>query len=355
MKVHGLVLVGLPLVGVAAAGADASLSSLTVQDVQSLLSENNLLPFFGEQFEEYLVDGATLQVLDESHVNVGDFPKAKPFHWAKFWSVLEDLRTDDDEVASDVPSAGESKSPLSTASKRRSLMAANESYSGIHIKNDVAAVVLGLDGDVGVRRIADGDMLLEGRVLLEDASGGSDHIDVRRQLNDLLAATNNASRDERLDLLIDMVSLNTELIMNISANCGSSSLSSSSSDVPLYTCVDALSMEADSGLYSTESYGYVRCENDISIGGWTLAMNIDTSDGNVVSYNNAAFWQGETTLVREFPISRDARSVILCHLLLSCAVCSASLPFPSLPFPSLPFPSLAHLFRVGPPTTCINL
>lgn len=302
--------------------ATVSLEEWTVQDVQEVLKANNLGPFLGPGFEENLIDGSMLQLLDRKTLLPQDFPSAKPFHWTKFWALLDTLKYTTASTSSsnnysetvEVPASVVDSAGVSLHRPRRRLAADNAgNYSGIHINKEKAAVMFGKDQDAAIKRTGAQQLSIEGRLLVANSTGGS--LDVAQQLEDLRQRVNEAgSDDERIDVLLEMVSLNTELLLNVSTVCSSAAAVSSSTTsqvVPVYTCMDTLRMESATGAYLTEEYGYVHCQNDLSIGGWTLAMNIDTSDGNVVDYNNAAFWEGETTQVRLRASGSGARSLIV--------------------------------------------
>ena len=282
--------------------ATARLDEWTVQDVQEVLKANNLGPFLGPGFEENLIDGNMLQLLDRKTLLPQDFPTAKPFHWTKFWALLNALKdsSNRDSETFEVSPQGDGAEPA--LHRRRRLAGGDGDFSGIHINKENAAVIFGKDQDAAIKRTGDKQLSIQGRLLVANSTGGS--LDVAQQLEDLRQRVDRAgSDDERIDTLLEMVSLNTELLLNVSTSCASAGAAlSTTSQVPVYTCMDTLRMESASGAYLTEEYGYVHCQNDLSIGGWTLAMNIDTSDGNVVDYNNAAFWEGDTTQVRFWPL-----------------------------------------------------
>ena len=67
-----------------------------------------------------------------------------------------------------------------------------------------------------------------------------------------------------------------------------------SQEVAYDNCEDAFADGAPTGAYLLSTGEWVYCENELSGGGWTLALNIDTSDGNVVDYQNTEFWESTT-------------------------------------------------------------
>jgi hypothetical protein len=285
--------------------AGRRLSDLSVEDVQQVLREHNLAPFMAKEFAEFLIDGEALSVLSEATLAREDFPSAKRFHWDKFFAVLNTLRRGGKGAS--VPARS-----LSGAgdSERRYLSTADQ--SAIHIKRDAAALVMGAEGDVALERTGEGELSVHGRLLVADSAG--DMVDVAdtlealgavsEQLEELVALATKVDQDTRVDTLtatvdalMEMVTLNTELLMNVSAACNAAA-AEVPEEVPLYTCKDALLLGAATGRFATEDFGHVHCNNDISGGGWTLALNIDTSDNNVVDYANQAFWEHDTALVR---------------------------------------------------------
>ena len=79
---------------------------------------------------------------------------------------------------------------------------------------------------------------------------------------------------------------------------------SSNATITYDSCEDSMGKGADSGAYLLSTGDWVYCDNDHSLGGWTLALNIDTSDGNVVDYQNYDFWESATQLggAKDYPI-----------------------------------------------------
>ena len=79
---------------------------------------------------------------------------------------------------------------------------------------------------------------------------------------------------------------------------------SSNETITYDSCEDSMEKGADSGAYLLSTGDWVYCDNDHSLGGWTLALNIDTSDGNVVDYQNYDFWESATQLggAKDYPI-----------------------------------------------------
>lgn len=67
-----------------------------------------------------------------------------------------------------------------------------------------------------------------------------------------------------------------------------------SQEIAYDNCEEAFADGAATGAYLLSTGQWVYCENDLSGGGWTLALNIDTSDGNVVDYQNTGFWESTT-------------------------------------------------------------
>ena len=52
------------------------------------------------------------------------------------------------------------------------------------------------------------------------------------------------------------------------------------------------------GTFNT-SFGKVFCDPTRDGGGWHLALNIDTSDGNHVNYGNTGFWESTEACAEE--------------------------------------------------------
>ena len=50
-------------------------------------------PYMTCRFKEQFVDGDCLLEMKEEDLDVADFPKAKAFHWRKFWRLLQDAKT----------------------------------------------------------------------------------------------------------------------------------------------------------------------------------------------------------------------------------------------------------------------
>jgi hypothetical protein len=245
-----VLLLGAAAASLAALEAGRRLSDLSVADVQELLEQHNLAPFMAKEFKEFLVDGEALSVLRADTLAREDFPKAKGFHWDKFFALLTSLR----HRGNDAASSGDAE-----PEQRRNL-ASSAGSSAIHIKRDAAALIMGAEGDVSLVRTGDGELSLQGRLLLADSAGAM--VDVAERLEALLAAAEAADADTRVDTLIEMVALNTEmvalnteLLMNVSASCAA--VTASEPEVPLYTCKDALLLEAPSGRFATEDYGHV--------------------------------------------------------------------------------------------------
>jgi hypothetical protein len=273
-------LLGAAAASLAALEAGRRLSDLSVNDVQDLLQKHNLAKFMGKEFEEFLIDGEALIVLSENTLPREEFPKAKRFHWDKFFALLRTLREEEGEDRTAAGASSSSARSPQRAQQRRQLSAMVEGAAKIHIKRDEAALVMGAQGDVALERTGEGELSVSARLLLANSTGGM--VDVAARLEELLAAAAAAQSDTRIDTLIEMVALNTELLLNVSASCEAGAAPEPEA-VILYTCKDAMAVEAPTGRFETEDYGHVHCQNDIALGGWTLAFNVDTSDGCVAA------------------------------------------------------------------------
>ena len=276
-------------------GGVASLSSLSVTAVQNLLEDHDLAPFLGEDFAQYRIDGPTLSVMQREHVSPADFPNAKPFHWAKFWAIVDGLKAQDqdqDQGLRDVVAKvnGDSEATVREGRDRRLASSTSGASGGIKIRRPNATIWLGPDDDTAIRRSAAGELTVHGRLLVQSNST-TDYMDVGATLDALLDGMAAAEGlPDKVDLLADMVALNTELLINSSAmlgynaellanvtDCSDSSDDSTTQPTKLYSCMDVNLFDGDSGVYETVDFGDVVCNEDLSVGGWSLAMNIDTS------------------------------------------------------------------------------
>jgi len=129
-----------------------AIKTLSTSDVQDLLVEWELDHAFGEEFLQQRVNGYTLQLLSPDTVVPAQYPKAQPFHWTVLWSRLLECKEDDKPQ---LPVNGDTAVPTND---RRRLGSVGDADAGIHIKRDSAAIALGVDGDILLRR-------LEARVL----------------------------------------------------------------------------------------------------------------------------------------------------------------------------------------------
>ena len=106
------------------------------------------------------------------------------------------------------------------------------------------------------------------------------------------------STDEDKKNLADFIILNSWVV-----NTSNTLLLWTSSSNPGLSCVDILNNRddiiwnnsEDSWLYwvqsGSNSVEEIFCDMSIDWGGWELALNIDTSDGNLVHYENTDFWE----------------------------------------------------------------
>jgi hypothetical protein len=286
-------LAALTVAAAAVAAHDVSpLASLSVADVQALLQDRELLPFFGAEFEKFRVDGEALALMEPGDIDPADFPAARKFHWRKLWAFVDDQKkkaikdtssdaqrpeADGDGGVDDATASSSSTSSSSNGGSnsnnqdedhgrsRRRLASAKSAGAGLQIKQDDAFITMGTGGDVALYRSGVGELTLTGRMLV-DASDGSGAIDVAAALGSLLQC-NCTKTDQKLDLLLEMVAANTELIHNVSAHCEAAA---ANTRLLYYDCQDTYDLGLPSGLYPLEDGSFVSCNNDLSVGGWTL-------------------------------------------------------------------------------------
>ena len=149
---------------------DASLTSLSISEVQGLLVRWNLFKAVGAEFLEQEVDGFKLSVLASAadSLDAGAYPRAQPFDWIALRGHLEECKHPPPR-AQNVAASKAAPSETTRRAARRQLAA--DDFSGLSIRKDNGGIRLGADGDVTVRRTEDSTLSVFARLLVDDDVG----------------------------------------------------------------------------------------------------------------------------------------------------------------------------------------
>jgi hypothetical protein len=148
-------LVSVIFAGSATAETNLYFKQRDTAQLLSLLKEWKLYDAFGKDFESGAVDGSMLALLTENDVtaeinSLTAESKPRAVHWRKLYAHIQSQLKEDLNV-------------VHTNGRKLS----GEEYSGIHIKTDNAAIVLGPDGDVSLQRIDDDEMSITGSITVD--------------------------------------------------------------------------------------------------------------------------------------------------------------------------------------------
>ena len=157
----------------AAQDEPTAISDLSINDVQTLLATWKLNQAFGKGFQQHQYDGEMLEQLanipttEMTTVMHSQFPNVVLPQWMKLQSkikqVIDDGGVDLAQLDTRIPEQ-------ETPSARRNLGAVDNGtfadYSGVAIRQDMAAVTLGREGDVALLRSNTSTLTIHGQKLI---------------------------------------------------------------------------------------------------------------------------------------------------------------------------------------------
>ena len=137
------------------------MQSLTVEDVQRLLSVWDVDRAFGADFVAQQVNGNKLSLMLglENAVNPAAYTKAQPFDWLALRHKYAACA--DEQEGAAVAAATAFATKLKSKGGRRRLASEDESASGLHIRRSNACVYLGEDADVTTCRTDDSELTVD--------------------------------------------------------------------------------------------------------------------------------------------------------------------------------------------------
>lgn len=144
----------------------AAVRTLSVAQVQDLLVDWGLDAVFGQSFQHNHINGAFLLQIGPNTVDETSFePAAQKFHFAELYQRLDELKAQISTRNTNIEIEADGATTSSSSSSSNSKQAANwrrlsdesqalniEGYSGVFLRRDKSAIVLGSNGDVSIHR-----------------------------------------------------------------------------------------------------------------------------------------------------------------------------------------------------------
>jgi len=121
-------------------------ASLSVDSVLETIDSWGLSYAFGAEFKRQQVDGFQLLHINKDTVDPSAYPNAQPFHWSALWTRMKNCG-----FGGPSSTVAVEKAPL----ERRKLSSSDDSASGLHIKSNNSAIILGPASDIELRRESD--------------------------------------------------------------------------------------------------------------------------------------------------------------------------------------------------------
>ena len=316
---------GLALAGLAAGAASfdnqvVSLNEMDTAGVQDLLQSWGLQEFFGPEFLRHKIDGEMLShfTLDDVDAEIRalrpDSP-ARSFHWRKLWSKLEEERAERARKLKELEEGA-----------RRQLVDSS-GVSGVHVKHDGGAVILGVDGDVALQRTGASEMMINSSVTITDDLNVAGSLSVYDQISGEfvdVASKIRVSRNMYTSLSDDVQAINDTLTTYASSSqsSGHGSDSYGWTHVASFGCGEVLTSSAVGSQgdvcykESDSTINALMCNSELKIEfyetGDTLFVQLVDDDGELRDWHydpnpNTAKWRWVETLPWKGPCSHDSQ------------------------------------------------